>query len=238
MRQCVFLGVVIWACLIVGCSSHKFVRSEFESQVGKVKPYYKERDIQKNFEKRVNLPKPFSIAVFFQSPKNTHSTKAAWRWNLKDKEVFIKKMKQSLDRSLVSQIFLMDDFNEDMDLYDIRLAASKYGADSVLVLQAATDTVRQPTKWAASYALIVPMLFVNGSQAQAYFTINASLWDVRNEMLYLSTNAEGEMVDKYPLIWRTSDSAYIQKTKDLAMAQLVEEIPQDFSVLQPKEKIQ
>lgn len=238
MKQLVFMSVIVWAIILTGCASQKYVRSDLESKIGKVKPIYKERDIQKNLEKDVNLPKPFSVAVFFQDPKNSSSSKAAWRWTLKDKELFINKLRESVDPSVVKQVFLMSDFDDDFDLYDVRLAASKYGADSVLVVQAVTDTMRQSTKWVSSYALILPMFFVNGNRAQSYFAINASLWDVRNEVLYLSTSAEGEWTETYPLAWPKPDSEYIQKTKDIALNHLIQEVPQDFSVFKPREIVQ
>lgn len=235
MKQLLFVSVIVGTVILTGCASQKYVRSDLKSKMGMVKPTYKERDIQKNLEKEVNLPKPFSVAVFFQEPQNSSSAKAAWRWTLKDKEDFIKKLRESVDPSIVKQVFLMSDFSDDFDLYDVRLAASKYGADSVLVVQAATDTVRQPTKWVSSYALVLPLFFINGTQAQSYFSINASLWDVRNEMLYLSTSSEGELTEAYPLAWPKPDSEYIQKTKDIALNRLIQAVPQDFSAFKPQE---
>lgn len=231
MQQVFFLSALMLT-VAVGCSATKFVRSDFEAKIGSVKPRYEERDIQKNFEKQINLPKPFTMAVYFKNPDHNQYTKGAWRWDLKEKEEFIKKLRDSVDKSVVKSVFLMNENLEgNTDLYQVRLAASKYGADSVLVVQAAADTVRENTQWVATYALILPALFVNGNKAETYFGINASLWDVRSEFLYLSASAEGKERDVYPAFWTKPDSEYIDKTKGIALTNLMNNMGDDFAVL-------
>ncbi|MCC6138482.1 MAG: hypothetical protein IT287_07600 [Bdellovibrionaceae bacterium] len=231
MQQVFFLSVLVLT-VAVGCSSTKFVRSDFEAKIGSVKPRYEDKDIQKNFEKQINLPKPFSIAVYFKNPDYSHHTKGAWRWDLKEKEEFIKKLRDSTDKSVVKSVFLMNENLEgNTDLYQVRLAASKYGADSVLVVQAAADTVRENTQWAATYALVLPVFFVNGNKAETYFGLSASLWDVRSEFLYLSASAEGTERDVYPALWSKPDSEYIEKTKRMALSNLMNNMGDDFAVL-------
>lgn len=237
MQQIFFLSVIL-TTFAVGCSSTKFVREDFEKKVGVIQPRFEERDIQKNFEKKVNLPSPFSIAVYFKDPERRHGT-PAWRWDLKEKQAFLKKMRESVDKKMVSNVFLMDEsIDPRADLYQVRLAASKYGADSVLIVQAATDTVRANTRWAASYALILPAFFVNGNKAETYFGINASLWDVRTEMLYLSMSSEGAELDKYPALWSKPDSEYIENTKEIALNNMMNELGEDFSALKSRQTVQ
>lgn len=237
MQQLFFLSVVLLT-VAVGCSSTKFVRADFEKRVGVVRPRFQEEDIQKNFEKKINLPKPFTIAVYFKDPERQHGT-PAWRWDLKEKQSFLKKMRESVDKEMVSGVFLMDEtIDERADLYKVRLAASKYGADSVLIVQAASDTIRENTRWAASYALVLPILFVNGNKVDAHFSINASLWDVRTEMLYMSMSSEGTDTDKYPAVWWKPDSEYIEKTKEIALNNLMSEMGEDFSALKSRQSVQ
>lgn len=237
MQQVFFLSVLI-ITIAVGCTHSKFERPEFEKNIGQVKPRYEERDIQKNFEKKVNLPKPFRIAVYFKEP-SLRSGDRSWRWNLKEKEAFVKKLRESVDKEYVSHVFLMNDSLEDnRDLYDVRLAASKYAADSVLVVQASTEVQREMSRWAGSYILVAPLLFVNGNRVHSYFGINASLWDVRSEILYLALNAEGEEKDSYPALWSKPDSEYIEKTKEIALNSMMESMGDGLSALNSKEKIQ
>lgn len=237
MQQVFFLSVLIMT-IAVGCSTSKFERPDFEKKIGQVKPRFEERDIQKNFEKKVNLPKPFSIAVYFKEP-NVRQEDRAWRWNLKEKEAFVKKLRETVDKEYVSNVFLMGEPIEDgRDLYDVRVAASKYGADSVLVVQAATEVQREMSRWAGSYILVAPLLFVNGNRAQAYFGMSASLWDVRSEMLYLTLNSEGEEKDTYPAFWSRPDSEYIEKTKEMALNSMMTSIGDGFSALNSGKKVQ
>jgi hypothetical protein len=228
----VFLSLLVLT-VSVGCSSaSKFTRSDFEKKVGVVRPRYDEDNIEKVFTKKVNLPKPFSVAVFFKDPSNKHDDRA-WRWSLAEKEKFIEQIRKNTNTNLVSQVFLMEqNFKDNADLKDLRLAAAKYGADSLLVVEGMTDTVRERTPWATTYALILPTLFINGNQATTFFAISASLWDVRNEMLYLTMNSEGEDLDKYPAAWWKGDSEYIEKTKNQALLNMYKDMGEDLSILQ------
>ncbi len=237
MQQVFFLSVLI-ITVAVGCTHSKFERPDFEKNIGMVKPRYEERDIQKNFEKKVNLPKPFSIAVYFREPSPRNEDRS-WRWNLKEKEAFVKKLRESTDQELVSHVFLMSEPGEDnRDLYELRLAASKYGADSVLVVQAATETRREMTQWASSYILLAPLAFINGNRATTYFGMSASLWDVRSEMLYLTLNSEGEERDAYPALWSRPTSEYIEKTKEIALNSMIGSMGDGLSALNSYKKTQ
>lgn len=237
MQQVFFLSILI-ITIAVGCSHSKFERPDFEKKIGQVKPRYEERDIKKNFEKKVNLPKPFSIAVYFKDPSMRHEDRA-WRWNLKEKEAFVKKLRETASTDYVSNVFLMNESIEDnKDLFDVRVAASKYGADSVLVVQAASETQRGMTQWAGTYLLILPAAFINGNRADTYFGINASLWDVRSEMLYLTFSSEGEEKDVYPALWSKPDVEYIEKTKEIALNNMMSSMGEGFSALKSHTKVQ
>lgn len=230
MRIVLFM-VFLMLAVGVGCSSQRYMREDFQKKIGLVSPHYDEHNIQKIFEKKVNLPKPFTIAVYFKSPPQTDGG-GTWRWTLKDKTKFVEKMREAVSPEVVSNIFIMENnANNSADLKDLRLSAAQYGADAMMVVQGVTDTHRTRTPWASSYVLVLPALFVNGNQVQTYFNMQASLWDVRNEMLYLTMSSEGDDLEKYPAALWKEDAVYMEKTKQMALSNMVQDMQKNLSAL-------
>jgi len=224
--------------IVTGCSTGAFVRGDLREKIGMETPVYKEGSIEEAFKKKVNLPKPFSVAVYFK----TTEARDDWRWTLEDKRRVVQALRDNVSQDYVSKIFLIngtvDPTNlaldsaephpRDQELANIRLAAAQYQADAVLIVDGIAKVSREPNRWAASYLLLAPTLFVNGTSADSYFAINASLWDVRNEVLYMSLNGEGNVNRNYPVAWSESNQAYCEKSKQLAMADLEKSIKEDF----------
>ncbi len=93
---------------------------------------------------------------------------------------------------MASDVFFISnmivDGNE--DLKSLRMAAAKHQADALLVVTGAAQVDRYINGWGWSYALILPTFFVPGSQVDTLFLSSAALWDVKNEYLYLTNDAE------------------------------------------------
>jgi hypothetical protein len=239
LRETIFLSILCF-CFVTACSTGNFVRDDLRQKIGVQTPVYQEGDIDKAFSKKVNLPKPFSVAVYF---KSTHA-RDGWRWTMEDKRRVIKNIRDNVSEEYISKIFLMNDsvtlaprdISSDTEiprqdeLRSLRLAAAQYQADALLVVDGIGAVARKTNEWTASYFLIAPMFFVNGSKANSYFAINASLWDVRNEVLYASLNAEGEMNQNYPFALAEDDSLYYEKSKQLALTDLERSMKEDFKL--------
>jgi len=229
LREALFLSIVCFS-FVTGCASSKFARENLRREVGVKSPRYEEKDIEAVFQKQVNLPKPFRMAVYFKATNPRRDRN--WRWTLEEKDKFVKNLRENISGEYVSQVFLMDESLADAeDLMNIRLSAAKFGADAVMVVDGGGDVDRTINKWTATYALVLPMLFVNGTTADSYFAVNATLWDVRNEMLYASLSGEGEMKKNYPIAWQDPDSVFYAETKSRAMASL-EKAVKDFHEFQ------
>lgn len=239
MKEVVFLAILCMGS-ITGCSSTgSFARDDLREEIGIATPVYREGSIEEAFKKTVNLPKPFSVAVYFKATDAGED----WRWSLEDKRKVLSQLRANVSEDYVSKIFLINNSVEQTnlamkgaqpnsraeELANIRLAAAQYQADAVLIVDGIGKVSKSPNRWGTSYLLIAPALFVNGTTADSFFAINATLWDVRNEVLYLSLNAEGSVNKNYPAAWGDSDQVYYEKSKQVALADLEKAIKQDFN---------
>jgi hypothetical protein len=73
----------------------------------------------------------------------------------------------------------------------IRLAAAEHGADAVLVFNGITDVDRYNNYSAFLYLTVVGLWLVPGTHADSLFVLDGAMWDVKNQYLYLSIEAEG-----------------------------------------------
>lgn len=225
--------LVLSVCIITGCSAMKgdYMREDLRQQLGANKPVYDNKDIEMAFKKKVNLPKPFRMAVYFK-PLISKESERDVRWTMEDKESFIKNLRESVHPDVAAKIHLIpDNMSEASDLSSIRMAAARFQADAVMIVEGKGEVLRTPNKWAPTYALILPMFFVKGSSMDSFFAVNASLWDVRNELLYASTNAEGDMKQNYATGWDENNAHYLTQTKQVAMTNLQKVIKEDLQSL-------
>lgn len=217
---------------ILFCSScsvfrHKeFDRGGISSQLGVEKPVYDNSAIQKTFQKKPNLPKPFKLAVYFKTPKSTSNyEKNQWRWTEEDKAFLDTITKTLVSQKLVSEVFpLVSSLVTDESLKSIRMVAAQHQADALLIVSGAGAVDRYLNKAGASYALIVPLLFVPGSKAEVLFVTNAVVWDVKNEFLYLTAEAEATSSDTYVAAFGKTDKELYNEAKTLSLKKLEQEL--------------
>ncbi len=76
------------------------------------------------------------------------------------------------------------------DLKSLRLAAAQHGADALLVVTGATEVDSYHNSWAWTYVALATMLFVPANELNVLFMARAALWDVRNQYLYMTAEAE------------------------------------------------
>lgn len=208
----------------LGCMSKGFNRGELKEQIGVIKAQFDDKEIEAAFKKKPNLPKPFKLAVYFKTPASGFSI-PKWRWTEEDKDVLDEVGKQLKSEGLVSDIFpIVSSVVTSEDLKPLRLAAAKHQADALLIISGATDIDRYLNKWGTSYILLVPALFVPGSEAETLFIANATLWDVKNEYLYLTAETEGITSETYVAVWGRNEKDMVNEAKQKAMEKLKSEI--------------
>lgn len=222
IRALLFLSLAF----VCGCKSKGFNRGELNAQLGVATPQYDDNAIKAAFAKKANLPKPFKLAVYYKTPVEINQTKAEWRWTDEDRAL----LEQALgdltkDRQIVSEVFpLMNSLVANEDIKSIRLAASRYQADAVLIIGGVGQIDRYTNNWGWSYALLLPVFFVPGSESQTLFMTNASLWDVRNEFLYLTAESEATVPENYVAAFGKRDQELLGSAKSEALKKLATEL--------------
>lgn len=215
-----------WLVGTMACASKGFNRGELKEQLGVSKPEFSDSAIKNEFIKKSNLPKSFKLAVFFKSPPSpTPTSPLTWRWTEDDKAILDSIAVDLKKEGVVSDIFpIIKTITTDEDLKSLRLAAAKHHADALLVVSGASEMDRYINNWGWTYALLLPTLFVPGSEADTLFVSNAALWDVRNEYLYLTAEAEATTNKTYVAAFGKSDKELVNEAKTSALNQLKTEI--------------
>jgi hypothetical protein len=211
----------------LGCSHAGFNRGALQEQLGTQAPVTTDKDIAAALNKKANLPRPFKLAVYFkETPAPAYrGERESWRWTPADKSLLLDGVRGAgLKDSLADLRLLPSGISRSDSLKDLRLAAAQQGSDALLVVSGASQIDKYADGWAWSYALVAPMFFVKGSHADGLFISRAALWDVRNEFLYLTAEAEGESQFRYPLFFGPDDKEVTSEAKAKAVAELSREV--------------
>lgn len=202
-----------------------FNRGELSEQIGVVKPVYDDNKIKEAFAKKANLPKPFKLGVYFKAPVNTKKADIDWRWTEQDKTLFEEFGKELKSEGLVSDIIpIMSTITGEGDIKSLRYSAAKYHADALLVISGTGQIDRYINKWGWTYTFLLPAFFVPGSEADTLFMTNAALWDVRNEYLYVTAEAEATVNDTHIAAFGKQDKELFKQAKTEALNSLKAEL--------------
>jgi len=115
------------------------------------------------------------------------------------------------------------------ELKRIRLAAARHGADAVLVIKAAGQVDDYVSPLSVFYLTIVGLWVVPGTHHDALFVVRGGLWDVRNEYLYLTAEAEG-LGQRVGPVWVRSRGA-VDEARGIAMKGFQEELRKRMNTL-------
>jgi len=188
-----------------------------------------EEDIAKAFALKPQLPAPFRLAVYF-SPKAYGS----WRWRGDDKDRLLQMGAELKSRKIISDMVVIDDYILEGDgRKAVRLAAARAGADAVLIVNGSSDIDRYNNALGATYVLLVTPLFVPGTVADGLFIANASMWDVRNQYLYLSAEAEATASETRPAFF-IEEAHVIKEAKAEALSVLAKKLSGQLSSMAAK----
>ena len=188
------------ACLaalaLLACASPRgFDRGALARELRPVAPAVTDEDIGKALATRPQLRSPFKLAVYFKPgpPMRRWGDYARpYQWTGTDKEALLSRLSPLVGPGGLSEVIpVSGGVVVGDDLKSIRLGAARYGADAVLVVSGAGQVDRYNNGWAGLYVTIVGAFIVPGTEADGLFVASAVLWDVRNEYLYASAEAEG-----------------------------------------------
>ncbi len=225
-RANIFAFFLISLTLFVsGCASKGFNRGALQDQIGVKSPVVADKDIKEVLSRKSNLPKPFKLAIYFKKPDASDFKSPKWRWSDKDKDLILDAATELKSENLISDVFpILGSLVEGNDLKSIRVAAAKHGADAVLVIDGAGEIDKYINNWGWTYILLAPALFVPGSEADTLFMSSAAMWDVRNEFLYLSAEAEGKTNETHIALFGEKDEMRFEKAKTASLSNLKTEI--------------
>ncbi len=211
--------VLLLSLLLVGCS-HGFNAVKMRDEKTTT-PQITDESVKEAFQRKPQLPKPFRVGVYFKASRTRPDERSQdWRWTDKDKDAFLALAETISDTGEVADIFpISSEIAGSDDLRSLRYAAAQHGADALLVVSGSEEIDQSPNGWAATYLLVLPMLFVPGTELEALFTARATLWDVRNEALYLSAEAESIQQDKVALA-RVDAKKVVERAKEEALGKL------------------
>ena len=214
-------------------SSCGFDRGTLRSQIADQK-VITEEDIQKTLNLKPQLPSPFKLAICFTQPTSKRYYGSLWNWRSEDKDI-ISTATDALKTSgiITETIVIGDDIVEGNDNRAIRMAAARVGADAVLIVRGTSDIDRYNNALGYTYALILTPLFIPGTVADGLFMVTASMWDVQNQYLYLSAEAEGSSSQTRPAVF-IEESQLIKAAKTDALTVLSKELSTRLTKLTAK----
>lgn len=163
------------------------------------------RGIRAALNLQPQLRLPVKIAVYLQ-PVAAENRRLSWspedKEQIADWEARLRRAGIASDLFLMSEIVVDDVTNstseealkqsQAMSIPRLRLAAAKHGASALLVIRGSRVLDEYFNPLAALYLTIVGYFIVPGSHADATVTLDGALFDVANEYLYVSLDAEGK----------------------------------------------
>lgn len=169
--------------------------------------------VAKIADKNIELKRPFEMAIYFKQP----DAKENWRWNRQDKQQLLEKM--AADKKIVKRSFELINTGDTEDIKALRTMAAQQGADALLILQGKAEVESDLNGASLSYIVLVPMLFAPGNDVHSAFITQAVMWDVRNSVVHMGMETEGDWQMKRPLLFKQKDRA-INKAKEESLTQL------------------
>jgi len=218
-----YIGLLLLVMMTACVSSRGFDRGSLRSQIADQK-VVTEEDIKKVLELKPQLPAPFKLAVYFASPKSDWHYGSSWNWTGDDKDALIQMKSELVKKNIISDLFVLpNSILEGTDNKAVRLAAARAGADAVLIVNGVSSIDRYNNVLGGTYFLIVTPFFVPGTVADCLVMINAAMWDVRNQYLYLSAEAEGTSSQTRPAFF-IEEGHVINSARSNAIAELRKEL--------------
>jgi rhombotail lipoprotein len=181
--------------LFLGCS-HGFDRGQLKERLATEDVQITDPDIRAALSLKPQLRFPIKVGVAFVEEEDIDRSDprtARWRWSERDREAVLAAAASLRADGVVSDLFVISrDLIAGRDLKHLRLAAAKHGADAVIVVKGAAQVDRYVNPLAILNLSIVGGFFVPASHRDAIFAVRCAMWDVGNEVLYLTAESEGE----------------------------------------------
>ncbi|MDX1957328.1 MAG: hypothetical protein SFU98_02080, partial [Leptospiraceae bacterium] len=208
------------------CSSSDskgFERGQIQQRPENVKPLADSYDVQTILSKKPQIRFPFRLGIYLDSSSQ-------WRFNQRDKDEIYAKFSILKEKGIVSDLFFISDALVTGDVYnrnyysyysiheyhtklkDIRIASARYNADAVYVIRNYNFTEKSSNILSIFYLTIIGMWLSPGTKIDSSFYLSGSLWDVRNEYLYFTSEYEDSDSSIRPLVF-SDEKIALEKAK-------------------------
>ncbi|MBW0433832.1 hypothetical protein HGB47_09400 [Leptospira yasudae] len=236
---------ITWILLLslqLGCASTGYDRGPLP-HVDPKEIVIDSEEIKHYLSLKPQLRFPFRVGVYILYPEGYN-----YRIDAKNKSAFLTIEETLKAEKIVSQMFLISESVYSMDqqthvpgfrdhypvrtrtldgIKKIRLLAARYGADAVLVIKPGVRYNQKPNLLSILYATIIGIWLVPGSSGESTFTLEATLWDVRNEYLYLTTESEASSSAVRPYGW-IDEASIIAESKEKVIPEFSSEVLKRF----------
>jgi rhombotail lipoprotein len=136
---------------------------------------------------------PLRLALYFvdQDFPAYHAIRKA-EWTDVDKEMLRNQLVLLREDQQLSDPFILEDVTiRGHDPGKIRQAAARHGADAVLIIEGVGAVDRYTNRWAWLYPTLIGAYLAPGTESDALFIIDGSLWDVRADRPAARQRVEG-----------------------------------------------
>lgn len=155
---------------------------------------------------------PFRLGILFtQKEFPTREGIRLVEWLSGDKDLLIRALASLRDQHLLSDVIeITNPSMQNPGLPEIRKAATRYGADMIVVITGVGAVDRYNNGFATLYPTILGLYLAPGTVSDALFMVEGSLWDVHSGFVYGTQGAEGRSTRVGPAIMIEDLDAVVQ----------------------------
>jgi hypothetical protein len=237
----VILPIVLALIILVSCSacsgSRGLNRQALQESFHDNPDVVTDQDIAATMALQARLPAPYRLAIYFKH-KDFPSQLALRKvnWVSADSELVQRALESVREEGILQQsFFLANSTVQGTTFRDIRLAAARYNADAILIIDGASAVERYNNGRAWWYATGIGAYLAHGTESHALFMMEGTLWDVQSGYLYGTQTAEGETTLVGPAT-SLEDKAAIAEAKDVALERFGKELADMLRVLREKQR--
>jgi hypothetical protein len=225
MRTVAILGL---ALLLTGCATG-FNRQAVAQCLDGPPRVVEGEGIREALDRKPQLRFPITIAVHLVAESyrpvyygrtlvgDAKLQPADWRWTMQDREQIDKWVDPLRKGGVITDLYVMSEMiSTKDDLESARLAAAKHGADAVMLVKGVSQVDKYVDPSSILNLLVLPGYVIPSSHRDALFMMRAAMWDVGNECLYLSVDAEGEAKTRAPT-FRVKEGEALEQAKSEAL---------------------
>lgn len=195
------------------------------------------QDIATTMALQARLPTAYRLAIYFKY-KDFPASPALRKvdWVSADADRLQRALAPVQEEGILRQSFLLANSTvQGTTFRDIRLAAARYNADAILVIDGASAVDRYNNGHAWWYATGIGTYFAHGTESHALFMMEGTLWDVRTGYLYGTQTAEGETTLIGPAT-SLEDRDAIAEAKDVALERFGKEVADMLRLVREKQR--